>query len=90
MNGWLRFALGLANVPDKDVADLEKALPGIARLSDLAKQAEPHLIAAAPHVAALEPIFEQLWPIIVKAMPDIVSTMPTLEEFIQLAQSKGN
>lgn len=90
MNGWLRFALGLANVPDKDVADLEKALPGMARLADLAKEAQPQLIAAAPHVAALEPIFEKLWPIVLKAMPDIATSMPMIEEFIQLAQSKGS
>lgn len=95
MSNMLRFALGLANIPDDKVADLDKALPGFARLAALAKQAEPiltqagpHLVAIEPHLVALQPIGIQLWPIVLKAWPDIVAVTPTVEEFIDLALKK--
>lgn len=88
MSGMLRFALGLANIPDDKVAHLDAALPPMARLAVLAKQAEPILTQMKPHLDALEPLAVALWPILVKAYPDIVAVTPTVEEFIDLALNK--
>jgi Protein of unknown function (DUF3800) len=33
MSGMLRFGLGLANVPDDKIADLDNALPGLSRMA---------------------------------------------------------
>lgn len=93
MNPLLRFALGLANVPDKDVADLEKQLPGIGRLIASAKDirpdleaAFPHIEAMGPHIDALLPIWERVAPKVKAAWPDLVGVLPVLQEFAALAQ----
>jgi hypothetical protein len=93
MNPLLRFALGLANVPDKDVADLEKQLRALARLVAVAKDVKPdleaigpHLEAMGPHLDALMPIAERLAPKIKAAWPDLVAIEPMMQEFLALAQ----
>lgn len=93
MNPLLRFALGLANVPDKDVADLEKQLPALGRLIAAAKDikpdleaAGPHIEAMGPHINALMPIAERLAPKLKAAWPDLVGVLPVIEEFAALAQ----
>ena len=48
MNGLVRFALGLANMPDATVAELERSLPEFAALADDAKVLEPILKEAQP------------------------------------------
>lgn len=88
MNGVIRFALGLASVPEKDIDDLEKSLPGMARLVDLAKQLEPIIQRNLPHIKAIEPDMPLIVNIIKQAWPDIVSVTPTIDEYINLA--KGN
>lgn len=88
MNGLVRFALGLASVPSKDIDDLEASMPGIARLCDLAKQLEPIIQRNLPHIKAIEPDVPQIVNIIKQAWPDIVSVTPTIDEYINLA--KGN
>lgn len=104
MSGMLRFALGLANVPDDKVADLDNALPGLSRMALAAKELRPILIEMQPHLAALEPmaveawphlealapLFAKAWPTLQKAWPDIVATAPTLEELIDMAIPKGS
>lgn len=89
MNGVLRFALGLANVPDKDVTDLETSLPALARLCKAARELEPIIHAAMPHLEPLKPLADQALTICEGAYPDFVAVLPTLEEFIQFANSKG-
>lgn len=85
MNPILKFALGLANVPDATVADLEKAFPGMQRLCAAAKQIE----AVAQKSQPLEAHIEQIEPIIKAAYPDFVAVLPTVEELIQFASQKG-
>ena len=89
MNGWLRFALGLANMPDQTVADLEQSLPGFSRLVTAAKQLEPIIHRAMPKVVALEPDIQEAIPIIKAAYPDVVAVIPTVQELIVFIQGKG-
>ena len=70
----LRFMLGLANMPGSMVDDLDKALPALDRLCDIAEKAEPHL-------SALIPMLKQAW-------PDIEAVLPTLEELIKFSKDK--
>lgn len=95
MNGMIKFALGIAGLPPETVADIEKAMPGAARLIDAAKQLEPYLEQAQPHIEAIMPHVEALLPILSKAMPilkaeypDIVSLLPTAQEIITFVGDK--
>jgi len=89
MNGMLRFALGLANMPDETVADLEKSLPGFSRLVTATKQLQPIIQKAMPHVVALEPLVQEAAPIVKAAYPDLVAVIPTVQELIVFVQGKG-
>lgn len=93
MNGLVKFALGVAGLPPATVADIDKALPGIARLVDAAKQLEPyleqahpHIEALTPHLAAAMPHLEALLPIVNKALPIIKTEYPDLAAIIPTAQ----
>lgn len=102
MNGLIKFALGVAGLPPQAVADIEKQLPGAARLIDAAKQLEPyleqaqphieaitpHLTAIMPHVQALLPILDKVMPIIKAEYPDIVALLPTAQEIIAFVGDK--
>lgn len=92
LNLMLRFAMGLANIPDKDVDDLEKQLPALARLITAFKdmkpdleEAAPHLDAIGPHVDALLSTSERLAPKVKAAWPDLVAVLPVVQEFTALA-----
>jgi hypothetical protein len=93
LNLMLRFALGMANVPDKDVDDLEKQLPALARLIAAFKDMNPDLEALAPHIEAMGPEIEALMPIaerlapkIKTAWPDLITLVPVVQEYVDLAQ----
>ena len=88
MNSFIRFALGIANMPETTVDDLEKSLPGFANIADAAKQLEPILTKAQPHIEALLPLVNQAIPIVKKVWPDVVSVTPTVEELIAFINSK--
>lgn len=104
MNGLIKFALGLANVPPGMVADIEKSLPGVTRLVDAAKQLEPlleqahphvdaitpHLQAVMPHIEALLPILSKAMPIIKAEYPDIAALLPTAQQVIAFLGDKKN
>lgn len=95
MNGLLRFALSLASVPDKTIADLDHDLPAMARIARLVRQSEPiltrnkpHIDAILPHLLAMQPDALMLAKLIQQAWPDIVEVTPTIEEFIDFANGK--
>lgn len=88
MNGFIRFALGLANMPEAEVADLEAKLPGLARIAAAARQMEPLLRAAEPHAEALQPIFVAAAPAIEALLPLLTQAMPHLDALAPLA-AKG-
>jgi hypothetical protein len=86
----LDFALQLGGFPQKTIADLDRQLPGLARLAAAVKEIEPDLTLAKPHLDALMPIAARLWPVLQKAWPDIVAVTPTVQELIDLANSREN
>jgi len=79
MNWLLKSGLTLARAPDKTIADLDKALPGMGRLAALAKKLEPI-------IEKMDPLLEEALPIIKKAWPDIVADWPAAEEILDLAR----
>lgn len=84
----LDFALQLGGFPEKTIADLDHQLPGLARLAAAVKKVEPDLTLAKPHLDALMPIAQRLWPVLQEVWPDIVAVTPTVQELIDLANSK--
>jgi phage-related protein len=88
MNNIVKFALGLANVPAETVADIDKSLPGMARLIEDAKQLEPILRAAEPHIEALMPLIMQALPVLKAAYPDFVAVLPTAQEIVAFVNDK--
>lgn len=88
MNGVLKFALGLANMPADEVADLDAKLPGLARIAAAAKRLEPLLRQAEPHVEALQPVFAGASPSLAALLPLLTKAMPHLDALAPLA-AKG-
>jgi hypothetical protein len=102
MNGFVKFALGVAGLPPAAVADIDKAIPGAARTIEALRQLEPYLEQAhphieaitplleamAPHVQALLPILDKAMPILKAAYPDIVALLPTAQEIIAFVGEK--
>ena len=82
------FALTVAGMPANQIADVDKAMPGFARIAAAVKQAEPIITQAKPHLDALEPLLIQLWPILQKAWPDIVADTPAATELIDFVETK--
>ena len=70
----LDFGLGLAGLPQATIAEFDKQLPALARLAEIAKQAEPLLL--------------QLQPLIAKALPDVIAVTPLVQELIAFAKEK--
>lgn len=95
MNGLVKFALGIAGLPPAVIAEIDKNIPGMARLADAAKQIEPyleqahpHIEAITPHLYALLPIFEKVMPILKARYPDIAALLPTAKEIIAFVGDK--
>jgi hypothetical protein len=88
INGFVRFALGVAQMPEATVNDLDKSLPGFSNIAAAFKELEPILTKANPHIQALEPLIIQAMPIIQKVWPDIIAVTPTVEELIAFVNSK--
>ena len=86
MNSLVRFALGLANMPPKTVADLDKSLPGFDRLCDLAKKLEPIITRNEPHLKAMEADAPAVISILKQAWPDLVQVTPTVDELIDFVK----
>jgi hypothetical protein len=84
----LDFALSLAGVPEATIEDLDKQLPGLARIAAGAREAEPLINQAKPHLAALVPIFVKLWPILQKISADLEAATPVVQEIIGFVASK--
>ena len=88
ISGFVRFALGVANMPDSTINDLEKSLPGFSNIAMAFRELQPILTKAQPHIDALQPLLNQAMPIIKKVWPDVVAVTPTVEELIQFLNSK--
>lgn len=88
MNGLTKFALGVAGLPPTAVADLDKAMPGAARLIDAAKQIEPYLEQAHPHIEAITPHLAAMGPHIAAMMPHLQALLPLLDKVMPILKTE--
>lgn len=56
----IKFALGVAGMPEATIADIEKALPAMARLVALAQKLEPELLNIKPDIAVVLPVLGEI------------------------------
>lgn len=83
------FALGLAGMSEKEIADVKAGLPIVSDLAEELHELEPILAKAMPHLLALKPMLAEAMPILQKAWPQIVAVTPLLQEMIAFAKSKA-
>lgn len=88
MNGLIKFALGVAGLPPQTVADIDKAMPGMARLIDAAKQIEPYLEQAHPHIEAITPHLTAIMPHITAMMPHLQQILPLIERALPILKTE--
>lgn len=90
MNGVVRFALGVANVPDHMVADIDANIPGAQRLIAAAKKLEPAITKLAPHVEAMTPVLrDEVWPILLQEYPDLLALLPLAQQVLEFVKGTG-
>lgn len=70
----LDFELGLAGLPEKTIAELDKQLPALERI--------------ATEIRVAEPLITQLMPHAQKVWPDIVAVTPLVQQLVAFAKSK--
>lgn len=56
----IKFALGVAGMPEATINDIEKALPAMARLVALAQKLEPELLNIKPDIAVVLPVLGEI------------------------------
>lgn len=88
MNGLVKFALGVAGLPPAAVADIDKAMPGAARVIDAAKQLEPYLEQARPHIEAITPHLTAMAPHITAMMPHLQALLPLLDKVMPILKAE--
>lgn len=88
MNGLIKFALGVAGLPPATVADIEKQLPGAARLVEAAKQFEPFLEQAHPHIEAITPHLAAMAPHVIAALPHLQALLPILDKALPILKAE--
>lgn len=95
--------LTVAGMPQEQIAELDKAFPGMARVAAAARELEPFITKAQPHLEALAPLWPQAqphfdalmpialqsYPILKAAWPDIVAVTPSIEMMIEFIASKA-
>lgn len=86
MNFAVRMFLGITQMPDKTINDLDQHLPGFEQLANLAKQAEPIITRNAVHLKAMEPDMPAFIAILKQAWPVLVDVTPTTQELIDFAK----
>lgn len=90
MNGMVRFALGVANVPDHMVDDIETNIPGAQRLITAAKKLEPSIVKLAPHIEAMTPILrDEVWPVLLLEYPDLIAMLPLAQQVLEFVKGTG-
>lgn len=88
MNNLVKFALGVAGLPAETVADIDKAMPGAARLIDAAKQFEPFLEQAHPHIEAITPHLSAMAPHVTAIMPHLQALLPLLDKVLPILKAE--
>lgn len=90
MNGLVKFALGLANVPDSMVLEIERAIPGAQRLIEAAKKLEPAIARLAPLVDQAMPIImTDVMPVIKTEYPDLMALLPLAGEVLTFVKGSA-
>mgnify|MGYP000594358930 CR=1 FL=1 len=80
VNSLVKLALGLANVPDELIADIDKNLPGAERLVAASRAIQPHLEALVPIAEEMKPHIDALLPLVEKAMPHVNAILPVVRK----------
>lgn len=88
MNGVVKFALGVAGLPAQVVADIDKAMPGAARIIDAAKQLEPYLEQAHPHIEAITPHLAAMAPHVTAMMPHLQALLPLFDKVMPILKAE--
>lgn len=91
----VRFALGMAGMPEATVNQIDAGLPAMERLVDAEKQLSPAIAAMYPDLVTVIPIIERLLanakniePAITKAYPDLVTVLPVFKSILEFVQTK--
>lgn len=85
----IEFGLGMAGMPQNQIADLKAGLPVLSSIVDEAKELEPILEQMRPHIEALIPLVKQAMPIAAKMWPQIVAETPLIQEMVAFVRSKA-
>lgn len=88
MNGLVKFALGVAGLPPATVTNIDKSLPGAARLIDAAKQFEPYLEQAHPHIEAITPHLAAMAPHLTAVMPHLQALLPLFDKAMPIMKAE--
>lgn len=87
MNGLVKFALGVANVPDHLVSEVDASIPGAQRLIAAAKKLEPSVHKLAPLIEQAQPIImNEILPVIKAEYPDLMTLLPIAQEILAFVQ----
>lgn len=91
----VRFALGMAGMPEDTVNQIDGALPAMERLIDAEKQISPAIAKMYPDLVTVIPIIERLLasakdlePTVVQVYPDLVTVLPVLKNILEFIQTK--
>lgn len=87
MNGLVKFALGVANVPGHLVSEIDEQIPGAQRLIEAAKKLEPSINKLAPHIDAAMPIImTEILPVIKAEYPDLMALLPIAQQVLEFVK----
>lgn len=91
----VRFALGMAGMPEAMVNEIDAALPAMERLVEAEQQLSPAIAKMYPDLVTVIPIIERLLattkdlePVITKAYPDLVTVLPVFKNILTFVQTK--
>lgn len=95
MKPLVRFALGVAGMPEATINEIDGALPAMERLIDTEKQISPAIAKLYPDLVTVIPIIERLLantkelePVLAKAYPDLVAVLPVLKHILVFVEAK--
>lgn len=91
----VKFALGMAGMPESTINEIDVALPAMERLIANESQLSPIVAKMYPDLVAVIPIIERLLanakdiePTITGAYPDLVLVLPVFKNILTFIQSK--
>lgn len=87
MNGLVKFALGVANVPGHLVSEIDEQIPGAQRLIEAAKKLEPSISKLAPLIDQAMPIImTEMLPVIKAEYPDLMALLPIAQQVLEFVK----